>query len=515
MSYFRSNVIMDLLSLLSFLRAFSSNRQVAKSALVSRETAAKYRLWAGQHGLLIGPLPDLPELQKLHDRTISSFTPSQRVFVAAPFRDLILEWRAHNPPVEVSAIFQRLREHGYNHSLPALYRFIKTLEPDLPHQAIARVETQPGFEAQVDFTEAGKLIDPDTGVLRKAWAFVMVLSRCRHQYVEFVFDQKIATWLKLHRHAFEWFDGVPRQLKIDNLKAAIVKAVVEDPKVQRSYQECARHYGFLISPCRPATPQHKGKVESGAHYVIRNFLSGKPPMTLTEANLKVREWILGVAGTRNHGTTKKQPLALFNAVEKATLQPLPPSPFEPAEWKKVRLHRDCHVHFNNAYYSAPFRLIGQYLWVAGGLSAVRIFNQNHELVATHDSAPPGERRTHHDHYPRNLREGLRLNRESCLEQALAIGPSTFRLVSEILDDPILDRLPTAARILRLDKKYSASRLESACAKALEFNDPALGTVKGILQKGLDIPPPVTWILPPITAEFIRSLDELMGDESWI
>jgi transposase len=95
----------------------------------------------------------------------------------------------------------------------------------------------------------------------------MTLAWSRHQYVELVFDQKLATlrqaqgrlWLLCHRHAFEWLGGVPARVVVDNLKAAIVKACFDDPLVQQAYRECAEHYGFLIAPCRPATPQHKGK----------------------------------------------------------------------------------------------------------------------------------------------------------------------------------------------------------------------------------------------------------------
>jgi hypothetical protein len=35
------------------------------------------------------------------------------------------------------------------------------------------------------------------------------------------------------------------------------------PEVQRSYRELAEYYAFLIAPCRPRTPEHKGTVEQG------------------------------------------------------------------------------------------------------------------------------------------------------------------------------------------------------------------------------------------------------------
>jgi transposase len=53
-----------------------------------------------------------------------------------------------------------------------------------------------------------------------------------------------------------------------------VVALRDDPLVQQTYRECAEHYGFLIDPCRVATPEHKGKVESGVHEVYEIRESG-------------------------------------------------------------------------------------------------------------------------------------------------------------------------------------------------------------------------------------------------
>lgn len=92
----------------------------------------------------------------------------------------------------------------------------------------------------------------------------MTLSWSRHQYVEFVFNQKIPTWLRLHRNAFAFLGGIPQRVVIENLKAGITKAYWDAPEVQVTYRECAEHYGFLIAPCKPKTPQHKGKWKRGA-----------------------------------------------------------------------------------------------------------------------------------------------------------------------------------------------------------------------------------------------------------
>jgi transposase len=282
-------------------------------------------------------------------------------FKAEPFRARIEALRRDG--VELQAIFQRLKaENGYTGSYSALYRYVRHLEDRAP-TAFVRIEVEPGEEAQVDFGGAGLQRDPLTGELKKAWVFVMTLSHSRHQYATLVFDQSVRTWLRCHREAFTAFGGVPKRIVIDNLKAAIVRAVWHDPVVQRSYREFAEHYGFLIAPCRPRVARHKGKVESGVRYVGRNFLAGRPPGEIHAENAALKEWVETVAGQRRHGTTKEAPLARFREREQAALLPLPEAPYDLGVWKQAKLHPDCHVVVDEAYYSAPHRLIGQTLWV--------------------------------------------------------------------------------------------------------------------------------------------------------
>jgi transposase len=59
-----------------------------------------------------------------------------------------------------------------------------------------------------------------------------------------------------------------------------------------------------------AKPQHKGKVESGVHYVQRNFMAGRELSDLPQANRDVRHWCLTTAGQRIHGTTANNRLCL-------------------------------------------------------------------------------------------------------------------------------------------------------------------------------------------------------------
>ena len=497
---------MDIRDILRRLREGQSNRAIARDTGADRKTVGRYRDWAAEKGLLTGPLPSQGELHQLLEEEVSP--PPQNTSSVEPYREVVTKLR--NEGVEIAAVHERLKERGYVGSYSSVYRFVRQLEPITPDVTV-RVETAPGEETQIDFGYAGFMIDPETGELRRTWVFVMVLSWSRHMYVEFVFDQKLETWLRLHRNGFEWLGGVTERVVIDNLKAGIARSCWHEPEAQQSYRECAEHYGFLIAPCRPRTPEHKGKVEQGGvHYVKRNFLGGREPTTITQANRDVLRWVSTTAGDRSHGTTKEKPLVRFE-VEREALRPLPGSPYDLAVWKQVKLHRDCHLVFEQAYYSAPFRLVGQQLWVRGGVMSVQIFTSDYQLIATHPRAQrPGQRLTNLDHLPSHKVPGLILTRDACRQQASEIGAATREVVDCFLDHRPEDRLRTAGRLLRLGDRFGSQRLEAACARALRFDDPSYMTIKRILAQKLDeeeLPPaePASSALA-----FVRTAAELVG-----
>jgi transposase len=474
--------VTDVRELLRRLRLGDSARRIARDLGLSRNTVAHYRRWAAARDLLEGELPDAATLAALLAPAPAA-RPAHEQSAVEPFRAQVLAWHAQG--VEGQAIWQLLVEqHGFAGSYSAVKRFLRGLGAATP-AATVRVETAPGAEAQVDFGAAGRFVDPATGRLRRAWVFVMVLAYSRHQYAELVFDQEVATWLRLHRAAFEFFDGVPVRVVLDNLKAAIVRAALYDPEVQRAYREGAEHYGFLIAPCRPRMPEHKGKVEQGGvHYVKRNALAGRTFRDLREANAHLRRWCLEVAGRRVHGTTKQVPLEVFTQVEHAALQRLPVTAWEPVTWKQAKLHPDCHVVFDGAYYSGPYRLVGQRLWVRGTALQVQLFHQ-HALLATHRRGRPGQRQTLPEHLPPDKILFLLQTPAWCREQAAAVGPACVHVITALLGERPLDRLRSAQGVLRLAQRYGAARLEAACARAAAAEEYRYHTVKAILAAGLD------------------------------
>jgi transposase len=491
------------------LRIGESQRRIAKDLSLSRMTVSKYRRWAEGQGYLdaTSPLPDDATLAAAWGKPAS---PPRVDSSVEPYRQRVQAWVEQG--VEMVAIWQHLQDdYQYPGSYSSVRRFVNKMRSTDP-EVFVRVHTAAGEEAQVDFGGVGQLYDPNSGRLRRAHVFVATLCYSRHQYAELVFDQKTPTWIGLHRRAFESWAGVPKRIVPDNLKAAVIKALVHDPLLGEAYRRMAQHYGFVISPTRPRTPRHKGKVESGVHYVKRNFMAGREFLDIHTANQHLRTWVKERAGTRQHGTTHKAPLSLFHEHEQATLLPLPEKPFTLREVKLVTVHPDCHVRIDKSYYSVPYVHVGQKLDAYISERIVELY-QRLELVATHErSLQPGEWHTRLEHYPKHKAAYLERTPAYCRQVAARLGAATGQVVEILLGDRPLYRLRSVQAILRLEETVGVERLEAACARALYFDDPSYRRIKAILNAALDREPlpEKTPHVPEQKHIFARSGDEFFA-----
>ena len=474
---------------LTRMRLGDTDRAISRAGLMGRRKVAVLRQVAEQAGWL-DPAAVLPEDTELA-RVLSTgrAVKSSSVSLVEPFRDRVTDW--WDQGIQGTTIYAALvRQHGFRGSYSSVRRFLATLEAAHPRVTTV-LEFEPGEAAQVDFGKGPEIVDPRTGELVGTWCFVMTLAWSRHAYAELVTDQRVATWLGCHRRAFEWFNGVPSRVTIDNPKCAITRACYRDPDVQRAYAECAEGYGFKIEPCPPRDPKKKGRVESGVKYIKRAFLPLRAFRDLTDANAALRGWLLAEAGNRIHGTTHEQPLTRFIDTEQAFLRPLPTQAPALGVWARVKLHADCHVQFQKAYYSAPYRLVRQTLWLRATETTVQLF-YDHALVATHPRQfRAGARATVDEHLPPEAVAYKMRDPQWCRARAREIGPACLGLIERLFAHRVLDNLRAAQGVIALEKRVGARRLEAACERALAYDTPKYRTVKTILDNGLDQQPLAT------------------------
>jgi len=468
---------------LSRMRLGESDRQIYAAGLMGRRTVSKLRKKANKAGWLdpARPLPTEAELFEALNRPRTAQARARSSLEA--HRAQIERWVEDH--ISGVLIHRTLKQRfGYRGSYSSVRRFIQGVTETSPRATMV-LQFDPGEAAQVDFGAGPEIVDVHTGEVFKTWYFVMTLCWSRHQYAELVRDQSVQTWLGCHRRAFEHFNGVPGKVIIDNPKCAIVRACYYDPQVQRAYGDYAEGYGFLISPCPVADPKKKGRVESGVKYVKNSFGPLREFRSLADANTQLMTWVMGEAGNRCHGTTRQAPLTRFAEFERHVLKALPAVAPECASWSQAKLHGDCHIQFDKAYYSAPWQRIGERLDIRATETTVRIYYQ-HELIAFHARASrPGEHRSVDDHLPPNHQAWKMRDPQWCLKQAKAIGPNCLNLIEALFADRVLDRLRAAQGVIRLGTRYGAARLEAACQRALAFSNITYRSVRVILEKGLD------------------------------
>lgn len=480
-------------------RMGTSSAERARLLHMSVNTERPYRHALEKAGLLEGPVDELPALEVLKAAVSEHMPPKvrpQQVSSVDAWRDRIAALAEKGFPPQ--AIYDRLRleeeEPRFEGSLSAVKRLCRRLvgaRGVRPEDVAIPVDTAPGEVAQVDFGYVGKLYDPSSKVLRRAWVFVMVLGYSRHMFARVVFDQKTETWLRLHVEAFAAFGGVVETVVPDNLKAAVVRAafgIDEETGLNRSYRELARHYGFKVDPAPPGAPKKKGKVESGVKYVKRNGLRGREGEDVNVVNRGLDRWIVEIAGTRSHGTTGRRPLTVFEAEERPALQPLPLGSYDVVEWKAAVVHPDTHVLFDARLYSVPWQLLGKTVWIRATPSSVVVYHAD-ERVATHDRRGRGKRSTSDAHLPEHRGALRHRSRAHWEERAEQIGPETLAYVREVFEsDEVLSMLRTVQAIVGYLETHPPERAEGACRRARYYANYSYGGIKNILRRALDLVP---------------------------
>ena len=116
--------------------------------------------------------------------------------------------------VRMSTIHQRLRdEHGLAVSVQSFRRYVTANLPEETLRSQVRVwdpnPAEAGEQAQIDYGQLGRWLDPATGKLRTVQAFVMVLACSRYMFVRPVLKMDQRAWTECHVEAFAFFAGVP------------------------------------------------------------------------------------------------------------------------------------------------------------------------------------------------------------------------------------------------------------------------------------------------------------------
>ncbi|MGH7711785.1 MAG: IS21 family transposase [Gemmatimonadaceae bacterium] len=271
-----------------------------------------------------------------------------------------------------------LREYGFSGSYQAVRRHLQRTYGPAPVQAIRRVETPAGVQAQHDWFEwKGTL----AGECTTLYGLIGTLSFSRATFVWVSRTMAQLAWQTGHLALFQRYGGVPLWVRLDNLRTAVAVGAGSHAVLNRTFARFAGVCGFSLDPCRPAMGSDKGKVERG----VRTERSAFADLFLRawESETQLQQALDQRAAelhTRRRcpvtGTTVAEALVR----ERPLLQPVPAihEPFDVVVARRVS--RDCLVSFEGRRYSVPFAWVNRLLEVRGTAQHVVLLGEGRELA---------------------------------------------------------------------------------------------------------------------------------------
>jgi transposase len=467
-----------------------SRRAISKSCGIARSTVDEYTKRAKQAGLSWPLPPDLDDTSLehlLYPPAIVSESPRPLPVWEEIHRELArksvtlaLLWEEYK--AQYSDGFQ------YSHFCDLYRAYAKKLDISMRQVHLA------GEKLFVDYGgQTVPVIDKSTGEVHNCQIFVAVLGASNYTYAEATYTQSLPDWIGSHVRTLTFFDGVPEILVPDNLLSGITKPCRYEPGVNRTYQELAVHYGAAVIPARVRKPKDKAKVEAGVLLVQRWILAALRNRTffsLRELNTAIRE-LLDRLNNRPFKKLSGSRKSRFLEIDKPALMPLPPVAYEFSEWKiQKKLGIDYHMEINDHYYSAPYQLRNEYMDVRLTGSIVEIFFRNKRVASHIRSYVKGGYTTVAEHMPKPHRDYAEWTPERLIRWASETGKATSDLVTAVLAKKIHPQqgFRSCLGIISLAKKFGKDRVEAACKRALAIGGISLGSVKSILQTGLDKKP---------------------------
>jgi transposase len=333
------------------------------------------------------------------------------------------------------------------------------------------------------------IIDPTTGEVREASIFVAVMGASSFTYSEGRWTETLPDWIGAHVNTLDFLNGVMKAAVPDNLKVGITKPSRYEPGINRTYQELADHYGFVVLPARVRKPRDKAKVENAVRIVCR-YLLGKLRnrrfFSLEELNTAIRECITAINAKAMRPLNKSRN-ELFATIDRPALKALPAERYSYAEWKRCTVAPDYHVEVDKHYYSVPFRLLRETIDARYTDKTVELFHKGNRVASHARSWVPYKHTTLPEHMPSSHRRYAEWTPARMLRQAGRIGPATVALFEAIMKaKPHPEQgFRSCLGIIGLVDSYGPQRIEAAAKRGNDIGATTLGSIKSILEKGLD------------------------------
>jgi transposase len=374
----------------------------------------------------------------------------------------IVERLTEAPELTSVRLLAELKGRGYPGGVAVLRRYVGKVRQPRARKAYLRVDMEAGEQAQVDWGSFGYL--RIGGHQRPLSCFAMVLSYSRALFIDFSLDQRMETFLAMHRRALEYFGGVPRRCLYDNLKSVVLHHIGSSVQFNPRFLDFAGHYLFEATAAPVRYPEAKGRVESAIKYVRTSFFYGRTFTSLADVRAQAAQWLEGTANVRLHATTRQRPVDGL-LVERPRLHPLPARPYDTDFVTPAIVSKEARVRLDTNTYSVPPEWVGKTVHVRADDATVGVFHEGVE-VARHQRCWERHRAVEAQaHLEKLLERKLSARGSKQRERVLSLGPAACLYVQEASRRRLrLDR--ELQRLNRLLDVYGDDDVRRALSQAL-------------------------------------------------
>lgn len=373
------------MDILTLHRRGLKQREIARTLGISRNTVKKYI--------------DNPELG------FEPFKGGPRSSQLDAYEANIKAWIEEDAEYRATWIYDRLTNMGFFGSYEIVKRKVREIKSEHQKVAYMRFETEPGYQAQVDFGEFQ--VERADGTIKKLYLFSMILGYSRKIYGELIDRCDLTTFLDCHINAFQFFGGVPEQILYDRMKNVYIGKIAGKARFNDTLMGFALHYGFEPRVAPSYAAWVKGKIERPYAFIREGFWRGYGFLCLETGNLDLHAWLLKKE-QRIHGTTHEIITQRFDR-ERTHLAPLPPKAFDTSYRIYRKVYKDCTIRFEGNSYVTPHTLVGKQVILRVKNQKMRIFFDDC-LVVTYEIPSGKGRLVQEKRFYRELQKDREMNK---------------------------------------------------------------------------------------------------------
>ncbi|MEO5674071.1 MAG: IS21 family transposase [Chitinophagales bacterium] len=373
--------------------------------------------------------------------------------------------------------------------------------------AVMRLVHLPGEEMQVDFAgDKLSYIDTETGEVIVCEALVSVMPFSHYMHATALPSQKQDDFISGLVKALNYMKGVPRIVKCDNLKSAVIKPDRYTPEFTEAMEYFAQYYGITAMATRVAKPRDKASVEKAVDICYMRIYAPLRNQTFYSLN-ELNDAIAKQLEIHNNLLMQGKQYSRrqrFTEQEMDAMKPLPAQPYciKRSTWSKVGKNYHVIVGEDRHSYSVSYTLIGRKMKLVYTSDYVEVYDGSDRVAVHKRSYRKYGYTTVKEHMPQNHQRAVQCGgytSQDFVDEAKTIGANAIVVVEKMLKKVIYVQHTYGMwqAFKRLNKTYGKQRLETACGKVADLESVTCRVIENILKNGLDKQTPTLFDKPSV------------------